>query len=110
MFRFEIFMVTMQVGSYFPNITNKVKKKKCVELVFCSKFLLLCYVNLLQSYNLVTDVLDSFNFKFKNLLHAEKDVILTIKSEAGQAHVSLSQDLGHVHTLPFKCSRNPRNG
>ena len=22
-------MVTMQVGSYFPNITNKVKKKLC---------------------------------------------------------------------------------
>ena len=28
-----IFMVTMQVGSQFPNKTNKVKKKTCVTCV-----------------------------------------------------------------------------
>ena len=31
-----IFMLTIQVGSQFPNITNKVKRK-CMELVFPSK-------------------------------------------------------------------------
>ena len=40
--------------------------------------------------------LDSFYFKFKNLLRAEKDATLTFKSEAGRASVSLSLDLGHV--------------
>ena len=40
--------------------------------------------------------LDSFYFKFKKLLFAEKDANLVIKSEGGLAHVSLSVDLGHV--------------
>jgi ferredoxin-like protein FixX len=40
--------------------------------------------------------LDSFYFKFKNLLRAEKDATLTFKSEAGRAFVTLSLDLGHV--------------
>ena len=40
--------------------------------------------------------LDSFYFKFKNLLLAEKDATLTFKSEAGRASVTLSLDLGHV--------------
>ena len=42
--------------------------------------------------------LDSFYVKFKNLLHAEKDATLTLKSEAGRASISLSLDLGHVHS------------
>ena len=40
--------------------------------------------------------LDSFYFKFKNLLFAGKDATLTLKSEAGRLQVSLSADLGHV--------------
>ena len=40
--------------------------------------------------------LDSFYTKFKNLLSAEKDATLTIKSEAGRAFVTLSLDLGHA--------------
>ena len=40
--------------------------------------------------------LDSFFVKFKNLLRAEKDATLTLKSEAGRAFVTLSLDLGHV--------------
>ena len=40
--------------------------------------------------------LDSFYFKFKNLLLSEKDATLTVKSEAGRLPVSLSVDLGHV--------------
>ena len=42
--------------------------------------------------------LDSFYFKFKNLLYAEEDATLTFKSEAGRAFVTLSLDLGHVHS------------
>ena len=34
--------------------------------------------------------------KFKNLLFAEKDATLTLKSEAGRAYITLSLDLGHV--------------
>ena len=34
-----IFMVTMQVGSQFPNITYRLKKKKCVDLVFRTEIL-----------------------------------------------------------------------
>ena len=33
---------------------------------------------------------------FKNLLFAEKDATLTLKSEAGRAFITLSLDLGHV--------------
>ena len=40
--------------------------------------------------------LDSFYHKFKNLLLAEKDVTLILKSEAGKASVTLSLDLGPV--------------
>ena len=54
--------------------------------------------------------LDSFYVKFKNLLHAEKDATLTLKSEAGRASISLSLDLGHVHSehgqLPSSRNRN----
>ena len=55
--------------------------------------------------------LDSFYFKFKNLLSLEKDATLTLKSEAGRASVTLSFDLGHVFSgddqLP---PSGPRNG
>ena len=54
--------------------------------------------------------IDSFVFKFKNLLHLEKDATLTMKSETGRAVVTLSVELGHVHSAPFDCKRKPRNG
>ena len=41
---------------------------------------------------------DSFYFKFKNLLVSEKDATLTIKSESGKVQVNLSVELGHVHS------------
>ena len=44
--------------------------------------------------------LDSFLFKFKNLLHAEENATLTFKSEAGRAQVTLCVDLGHVLSGP----------
>ena len=44
--------------------------------------------------------LDSFYFKFKNLLFAEKDATLTLKSKAGRAQVTLCVDLGHVLSRP----------
>jgi hypothetical protein len=44
--------------------------------------------------------IDSFFFKFKNLLISEKDATLTLKSEAGRAQVTLSVDLGHLHSRP----------
>ena len=44
--------------------------------------------------------LDSFYFKFKNLLFAEKNATLTLKSEAGRAQVTLYVDLGHVLSGP----------
>ena len=44
--------------------------------------------------------LDSFYFKFKNLLFAEKNASLTIKSEAGRAQATLCVDLGHVLPEP----------
>ena len=40
--------------------------------------------------------IDTFYFKFKNLLLAEKDATLTIKSEEGRAQVTLFVDLGHL--------------
>ena len=40
--------------------------------------------------------LDSFYFKFKNLLYAGRDATLNLKSENGRALVTLSLDLGHV--------------
>ena len=54
--------------------------------------------------------LDSFYGKFKNLLRAEKDAVLTLKSEAGRAFVTLSLDLGHVLSEPDPPPRGPRNG
>ena len=57
--------------------------------------------------------LDSFYFKFKNLLFAEKDATLTLKSEAGRVQVSLSVDLGHVlpeeplHLPHLHCTNGP---
>ena len=50
--------------------------------------------------------LDSFYVKFKNLLYSEKDATLTLKSEAGRALVTLSLDLGHVHSE----HEHPRHG
>ena len=44
--------------------------------------------------------IDSFYFKFENLLIAQKDATLTLKSEAGRAQVTLSVDLGHLHPRP----------
>ena len=56
--------------------------------------------------------LNSFYFKFKNLLFADKDATLTLKAEAGRVQVSLSADLGHV--LPAEPPHLPhlhcRNG
>ena len=43
--------------------------------------------------------LDSFNVKFKTLLHAGKDATLSMKSKAGKAFVTLSLDLKLV-SLP----------
>ena len=55
--------------------------------------------------------LDSFYSKFKNLLCSEKDATLTFKSEAGRAFVTLSVDLGHVHSGQGHLSPDgPRNG
>ena len=55
--------------------------------------------------------LDSFYSKFKNLLCSEKDATLTFKSEAGRAFVTLSVDLGHVHSGQGQLSPGgPRNG
>ena len=51
-----------------------------------------------------------FVFKFKNLLHLEKDATLTMKSEAGRAAVTLSVELGHVLSAPCQCVRKFRNG
>ena len=54
--------------------------------------------------------LDSFYVKFKHLLRAEKDATLTLKSEAGRAFVTLSLDLGHVHSWQGELPHGPRNG
>ena len=54
--------------------------------------------------------LDSFYVKFKNLLRAEKDATLTLKSEAGRAFVTLSVDLGHVLSEQDLLPRGSRNG
>jgi hypothetical protein len=59
---------------------------------------------------MVVSDLDSFYFKFKNLLHAEKDAILTVKSEAGRVHVSLSADQGHVLSAHPPRHHYPRSG
>ena len=40
--------------------------------------------------------IDTFYFKFKNLLLAEKNATLTLRSEDGRAQVTLSVDLGHL--------------
>ena len=55
--------------------------------------------------------LDSLFFKFKNLLFAEKNVTLTLKSEAGRAQATLSVDLGHVLSGPGPhLAHDARNG
>ena len=36
--------------------------------------------------------INSFYFKFKNLLAAEKDATLTLKSESGRSNITLSLD------------------
>ena len=54
--------------------------------------------------------LDSFYFKFKNLLHSEKDAVLNLKSESGRCHVTLSVDLGHVISQPGHQPHHHRNG
>ena len=54
--------------------------------------------------------LDSLYVKFKHLLRAEKNVTLTLKSEAGRAFVTLSLDLGHVLSEQDLRPRGPRNG
>ena len=54
--------------------------------------------------------LDSFYFKFKNLLLAEKHATLTLKAEAGRAFVSLSLDLGHILSGPDQIPGGLRNG
>ena len=53
--------------------------------------------------------LDSFYFKFKNLMFAEKDATLTVKSESGRVQVSLSVELGHVLSAepPLHCRNGP---
>ena len=51
--------------------------------------------------------IDSFLFKFKNLLYLEKDATMTLKSEAGKVTVCLSVELGHALSSP---RRTPRNG
>ena len=48
---------------------------------------------------MVHQELDSFFWKFKNLLFAEIDATVTFKSEAGKASVSITVDLGHVHSV-----------
>ena len=52
--------------------------------------------------------LDTFYFKFKNLILAEKNATLTLKSEAGRAQVTLSVDLGHL--LPEANPHQPHRG
>ena len=53
--------------------------------------------------------LDSFYFKFNNLIHAEKYATLTFKSESGRVVVTLCVDLDHVLSVPRHQVR-PRNG
>ena len=55
--------------------------------------------------------LDSFYFKFKNLLFAEKNATLSLKSEAGRVQVTLCADLGHVLSgLDPHLPHDARNG
>jgi hypothetical protein len=54
--------------------------------------------------------IDSFFFKFKHLLIAEKDATLTLKSVAGRAQVTLSVDLGHLHSRPGHPHHHASNG
>ena len=52
--------------------------------------------------------LDTFYFKFKNLILAEKDATLTLISEAGRTKVNLSVDLGHLN--PEAVPQQPHHG
>ena len=54
--------------------------------------------------------LDSFLFKFKHLLHAEKNATLTFNAEAGRAQVTLCVDLGHVLSGPGPHLHHAGNG
>ena len=63
-----------------------------------------------ELFTMAHSELDSFFFKFKNLRYAEKDVTLTFKSEAGRALVTLSLDLGHVHSGHAQPPGGHRNG
>ena len=54
--------------------------------------------------------LDSFYVTFKNLLVAEKDATLTLKALSGSSHVTLSVDIGHVHTEYAHQPHQTRNG
>ena len=54
--------------------------------------------------------LDSFYVKFMNLLQAEKDATLTLKSEAGRAVITLSDDLGPVLSEAGHQQHRPQNG
>ena len=53
-----------------------------------------------KNYKMTATVyeLDTFYFKFKNLILAEKNATLTLNSEAGRTRVTLSVDLGHLHS------------
>ena len=52
--------------------------------------------------------LGTFQFKFKNLILAEKNASLTFKSEAGRTQVILSVDLGLL--LPEASPHQPQQG
>ena len=52
--------------------------------------------------------LDTFYFKFKNLVLAEKNATLTLNSEEGRTRVTLSVDLGHL--VPHQHPQQPHHG
>ena len=56
--------------------------------------------------------IDTFYFKFRNLLLAEKNATLSLKSEDGRAQVTLSVDLGHLlpGAVPQQQPYRGRNG
>ena len=56
--------------------------------------------------------IDSFVFKFKNLLHCEQNATLSIKSEAGKVNIVLSAELDHNVSAPIPHFRHfkTRNG
>ena len=52
--------------------------------------------------------LDTFYFKFKNHILAEKNATLTLNSEAGRTRATLSVDLGQL--LSDAASQQPNHG